>query len=393
LALRKEKAQVVGRERLVSLAANLARIRSTRDKGEAEIGEFLAAFLEQRSFVVDIQDVIADRFNVIARIPGHPAFQSIMLNGHLDMPSPVDGWKRSPFAPVVEDDWLYGAGLTDMKGGLAALVAAADAVLDNAGRRDHGDVIVTAVIHHDTIGLGTKYFLDANDVRIDAGINGEPTALKVQLAHGGSYQFKVVLHGATAHTSRQEDAFNAIDAGVEVAQALRRDLPDRISKDPEMPFLPRVVVGRISGGTGAALSAVECVVEGDVRYPVAESAAKVGEAIEAVVRAHAPSGRASVYRSRYQRPFVSDADWPIVRLLAQSHRRYTGLDPSFTKGLPAGAYISDAADMVRCGIPTVVYGPGDWRMIPDERISITEMCTAAEVYALTVMEWISIRRE
>jgi len=84
---------VVDRERLVSLAANLARIRSTRDKGEAEIGEFLAAFLEQRGFVVDIQDMIADRFNVIARIPGHAAFQAIMLNGHLDMPSPVDGWK------------------------------------------------------------------------------------------------------------------------------------------------------------------------------------------------------------------------------------------------------------------------------------------------------------
>jgi acetylornithine deacetylase len=316
-----------------------------------------------------------------------------MLNGHMDMPGLVDGWKRSPFSPVVEEDWLYGTGLTDMKGGLAALVAAAEAVMRAVERKEHGDVILTAVIHHDTIGLGTKYFLDANDVRIDAGINGEPTALKVQLAHGGSYQFKVVIRGATAHGSRREEVLNALDAGIDLAQALRRNLADRVPRDPDMSFLPRVVVGRVNGGTAAGLTAAECVIEGDVRYPVTTTAREVGEAIDAVVRQHAPAGRTSVYRARYQRPFVSDPEWPIVSLLAQAHRRSTGSDPQFTKGLPAGAYITDAADMVRCGIPTVVYGPGDWRMVPDERISITEMCTAAEVYALTTKDWISACRE
>jgi acetylornithine deacetylase len=387
---------MVDRDRLVRLASDLARIRSTRDKGEAEIGRFLVGYLELAGFVVDVQEILLDRFNVIARVAGDPAFHSIMLNGHLDMPTPVDGWKRGAFEPIVEDDWLYGAGLTDMKGGLAALVAGAEAAMHSLNASEHGEVIVTAVIHHDTIGLGTKYFLDANDRRIDAGINAEPTSLRVQLAHGGSFQFKVVVRGGIAHGSRQGDTVNAVEVGTEITLALRRDLLKHIRGDGDMPFLPRLVIGRIDGGTGAALTAAECVIEGDVRYPVTTRAEDVREVIDNIVAAHAPSdprSHVSVYCSRYQRPFVSDPNWPIVRALVRAHHQRTGSEPELTKDLPSGAYITDASDMVRRGIPTVMYGPGDWRMIPDERISIHEMCTAAEVYRAVIMEWTTAHRD
>jgi acetylornithine deacetylase len=389
--------RVVDRERLVGLASGLAGIRSTRDTGEAEIGRFLLRYLEDTDlFDVDVQDVVLDRFNVMARLPGRPEFQSIMLNGHLDMPDPVAGWERDPYGPVVEGDSLYGAALTDMKGGLASLVAGAEAAARALRGRPHGEVILTAVMYHDTIGLGTKYFLAANDHRLDAGINGEPTALKIQLAHGGAYQFKVRVPGVTAHNSRQEDAVNALDAAVDIAQALKRDVPARLPEDRDMPFLPRLVLGRLAGGTGASVTAAECVIEGDIRYPPSvspdEIRAAVGDVVRASVRAEGGRFRPRVYQSRIQRPFVADPNWPIVRCLAEAHRAETDADVVFTKGLPAGAYITDAADMAKHGIPTVIYGPGDWRLIPDERISISEMTTAAQVYARTVVEWVTTRR-
>lgn len=388
---------MVDRERLVRLAADLAGIRSTRDTGEGEIGRFLLSYLEHSGvFTVDAQEIVLDRFNVIAYLPGKPEFQSIMLNGHLDMPDPVSGWTKDPYGPVVEGDWLYGAALTDMKGGLASLVAGAEAAAHALKGRPHGEVILTAVMYHDTIGLGTKYFLAANDHRIDAGINAEPTALKIQLAHGGAYQFKIVVRGVTAHNSRQEEAFNALDAGVDVAHALKRDLQRRIANDADMPFLPRVVVGRVVGGTGSSVTAAECVIEGDIRYPPQVSPDEVEAAIGGLVRScvssEDPRFRPSVYRSRLQRPFVADQNWPIIRSLAQAHRAETDSEPVFTKGLPAGAYITDAADMVRHNIPTVIYGPSDWRLMPDERISINEMTTAARVYARTIVEWVTTRR-
>lgn len=388
---------MIDRGRLVDLASALARIRSTRDTGEGEIGRYFLRYMEQSGlFAVDAQEIVLDRFNVIARLPGKAEFRSVMLNGHLDMPDPVSGWARDPYGPVIEGDWLYGAALTDMKGGVAALVAGAEAAAHALQGRQHGEVILTAVMHHDTIGLGTKYFLASNDHRIDAGINAEPTALKIQLAHGGAYQFKIVVHGVTAHNSRQEDAFNALNAGVDIASALKRELRTRIAADPDMPFLPRVVLGRVAGGTSASVTASECVIEGDIRYPPQvvpdDVEAAVTEVVRASMAAEAPRFRPSVYRSRLQRPFVADQNWPIVQSLAQAHRAETDSDPVFTKGLPAGAYITDAADMVRQGIPTVIYGPGDWRLIPDERISINEMATAAAVYAKTVVEWVTTRR-
>jgi succinyl-diaminopimelate desuccinylase len=387
---------MINKDKLVELAINLARIRSTRDKGEGEIGLYLADYLEGLGFSVNIQEVVPDRFNVIARIPGREEFLSLMLNGHLDMPDPVPGWKRNPFDPVIEGDLIYGAGLTDMKGGLAALISAAEAAKRELEGQPHGDIVLTAVVHHDTIGLGTKFFLAANDRRIDAGINAEPTSLKIQLAHGGAIQFKIVLKGSTAHNSRQEEAINALDRAIEISNALKRNLLNGLASDPDMPFLPRLVIGHIEGGVAPSTTAAESVVEGDVRYPIGTSIEKVEEALLSLIKSEhskfssiSPSLRPRVYTPRAQRPFVADPDWPIVRALAESHRKETNAAVVMTKGLPAGAYITDAADMVRNGIPTVIYGPGDWRLVPDESISIGELVTAANVYARTILNYVT----
>jgi acetylornithine deacetylase/succinyl-diaminopimelate desuccinylase-like protein len=69
-----------------------------------------------------------------------------------------------------------------------------------------------------------------------------------------------------------------------------------------------------------------------------------------------------------------------------------GSPPEVTTGLPSGAFITDAADMVRFGIPTAVYGPCDWNTTPDESVPIADLVNAAKVYAALGADIISQRR-
>ncbi len=63
----------------------------------------------------------------------------------------------------------------------------------------------------------------------------------------------------------------------------------------------------------------------------------------------------------------------------------TGRPAVLTTDLPAGCFVSDSPDILRAGIPTVVYGPTEWRMVPDERARVADLVTAAGVYALAAL--------
>ena len=170
-------------------------------------------------FEVELQDVVQDRPNVVAIRRGNPAYKSFMLNGHLDIAEPFGKWSHDPYDPWVVNDCVFGGGLTDMKGGVASLMAGAAAAAQLAPETS-GDVILTIVMHHDTIGLGTKYFLANNQWQIDAGICGEPTNLKVQLFHGGVWAWEITTGGVPRHQSRLEEGVNAITGMMEILQRL-----------------------------------------------------------------------------------------------------------------------------------------------------------------------------
>jgi hypothetical protein len=110
-------------ELVLGIATDLLRFPSTLGE-EGPAGESLAARMRALGYEVHLQEVVARRYNVVGIVRGHGGGQNLLLNGHLDVPLPVVGWTRDPWAPAVEDGWLYGNGVTDMKGGTAAIVAA-----------------------------------------------------------------------------------------------------------------------------------------------------------------------------------------------------------------------------------------------------------------------------
>ena len=371
-------------EELVALAAGLARIPS-EIPNEGAIAEFLAGEMRKSGAFdeVQMQDVVAGRPNVIGIVRGSGGGPNLLLNGHIDTGAPAGDWSRDPYDVYEEDGYLYGFGLTDMKGAVACLVKAAEAVA-RADVRPTGDLVVTAVVHHDVCGLGTKFFLESNDRPFAMCINGEPTGLRLQLAHGGAWQFELTTHGIAEHISRRDGGVDATKKMIKLLAALDESA---LTFDPAQALegLPRLVVGQINGGTAASRIADRCTARGDVRIVPGMTAETLSTDFRRVITEVAeddPEFRADLRTLVYQRPFRIDPDASVVALTAQAHRDVNGEEPETSTGLPVCSYVTDSSDIVRHGIPTVVYGPSNWRMVPDERISITEMVAATKVYAL-----------
>ena len=378
---------------VVELALGLCRRPSPRGEEKAA-AVYLADQLDRLGFEVELQDVVENRPNVVAILRGSPEFQSCLLNGHLDHTTMPGDWRRDPADPWVEDGVVYGGGIQDMKGGVAALCAGAAAIARAQVER-RGDVILTAVMHHDTTGVGTKYFLDACPWRIDTGLNGEPTNLAVQLFHGGAWIWEIETRGVSRHQSRLEEGVNAISGMVQILGQLEASALT-YSPDPVHPFLPRLVVGTISGGSAASSTAGRCVAQGDVRFlpsmTVEGMQADLRRLVERVcAETSGLTGR--VRTVRHQRSYQMPEDDPVVQSVIAAHTRVTGAPPKVTGGLPSGAFITDAADMVRRGIPTAIYGPADWNTIANEGIPIVDLVTAARVYAAAAVELTTRPRE
>ena len=383
---------LVKRDLVVETALEICRRPSLRPNEKA-VADYLGPLLERLGFEVELQEVVKDRPNVVAIARGSPDHQSFLFNGHLDHSFPFGQWKQDPFQPWIEGDALYGAGLQDMKGGVAAMVAGAAAVLE-AGLAPRGDVIVTIVMHHDTIGLGTKYFLAANDWRIDAAVCGEPTNIGLQVFHGGAWDFEIRARGVARHQARLEEGVNAIVGLLRVVERLDVGALT-YTPDPRYPHLPRLVVGNVEGGRFAAYTAEEAVARGNVRYlpgmTIDGMKADVRRVI-ARVAAEMPGLSGDVRTTAFQRPYSIAPDAPVVQSLVAAHRRVTGRAPAILTGLPSGAFITDAADLVRAGIPTAIYGPAEWQTEPNEHIPIDDLVTAARVYAATCADVVSRRR-
>jgi acetylornithine deacetylase len=370
---------------LLSLTQGMVRIPS-QIPNEGPLAEFLASEME-RSGAFDeviLQTVMPGRPNVIGVVHGQADGPNVVLNGHMDSLQPIGHWTRDPYSPDVEDGWLYGLSLTDMKAGLAALIEAGRTIGQaKAGLR--GSVTVTAVMHHGIPGVGTKYFLDAWDRPIHAAINGEPTDLKVQIAHGGCWQFQLTTLGTPVHNSRREEGVDAIRKMLHVLDGLNESILT-VDHSQTIAGLPRMVVGVIEAGPSPSRTADRCIARGDIRISPGMTQQSLMHDFERYLdslRASDPRLKVSVSQVVHQRPYRIGADAPIVRTLSDSACQVTGHVPTISDGLPASAYVTDAPDFVRNGIPTVVYGPGDWKVEPDERIRIDDVLTAARVYALT----------
>ncbi|PYM55742.1 MAG: hypothetical protein DMD79_22455 [Candidatus Rokuibacteriota bacterium] len=360
-------------DEVIDLAKELVRIPSyTTD--ETPVARFLDGFFRRQGLESRLQEVDPGRFQTIARLPGTGGGRSLMLNGHIDIDPIPGGWIRDPWTPSIEGDRLYGAGIYNMKGGVTAMAMAAVAA-KRAGIRLGGDLLVACVVGELQGGVGTVHLLRSG-VRADLGLVPEPYGTdNIVTKHTGVAEFAVHVIGRSAHISRMEHGVNAISKMTRVIRALE-GLRFRGEPDPDLPGLPRLLVGSIMGGRGREweirgpnIVPDVCSVFVDVRFPESmtpESAlADVRGALDAL-GAEDPDLRYEIeFPMRPERRAMREVmpamtmpiDHPLVQTLRANVRAIVGVDPRIGAILPRSYAGNDTAHLFRAGIPCCLYGP------------------------------------
>ena len=137
------------------------------------------------------------RVSVVGRLRGTGGGRSLLLYGHIDTVGITA--MPEPFSAAVRNGRLYGRGSYDMKGGVAACLAAVKALRD-ARTSLRGDLLIAAVADEEVASIGMADVL--RHVTADAAIVTEPTELRVCLAHRGFSWIEVETLGVAAHGSQ-----------------------------------------------------------------------------------------------------------------------------------------------------------------------------------------------
>src|SRR5581483_8072858 len=108
------------------LTRDLVRLRSINPPGdEAACARLIGGILEEAGFAVSSHSYGPGRANIVARLTGAGDKEPICFTGHMDtVPLGAAPWQRDPLAAERDGDKLYGRGSSDMKSGVAAMVAA-----------------------------------------------------------------------------------------------------------------------------------------------------------------------------------------------------------------------------------------------------------------------------
>lgn len=363
-------------DRVTELARKLCAIPSPGG-AEGAVAEAIAETLSQPGIEVHIEEVVAGRPNVVATVKGTGSRPPLVLNGHTDAGVHMGGWSHDPFDPWIENGRIYGGGITDMKGAVAAMTAATEAA---ARVPLPGDLIFQAVMHHDGSGLGTKYALASEGPREGYAICGEPSGLAIHTGNGGALKFEVLLSGRSAHISRREEGIDTLPVAVAVYQGIAAHTFAH-EPHPRLPDLPRLLIGQLTGGEAPAAVADTSVIRGDLRIvPGMDRQAVRAEICSIVEGVRPPDVQARVRIITAHQPFIGVTDGPLVDAIAAAHTAVRGEAPRITNELPGQAFVTDAASLADAGLDTVVYGASKWHFAPDEYVDIDELADSARVY-------------
>ena len=335
-----------------------------------------------------------DRLPIVFGRIGRPGGRRIVLVGHVDVVPIGDpaNWTRDPWAAERDGDRLYGRGAVDMKGGLASILGAVQAIV-TTGLADQlsGEILVASVPSEEDGGQGMLAAIRAGATG-DMAVITEPTDLHVVIAHAGAITFTLIVPGRAAHASVRREGVSALDNLHTLVRALEADETARnaVETDPLMTVhgLPyATIIGKVAGGDWG--STVIDRIEAEGRYGV-----KLGqtwrEAERDLLRCIDDANESDPFLRHHPATvelnggkFSSSripADHPLPVGLAGVVAAVTGRSPEMI-GEPYGA---DMRLLVNEGrTPTVIFGPGDKRIAhtADEWVSLAEVAECARVLA------------
>jgi succinyl-diaminopimelate desuccinylase len=354
---------------------------------EGRMTEYLVDFFAGLHVPYQRIAVVPGRANVIARLDRPGSKRTLLFDAHQDT-VPVDGMTIPPFEPTEREGRIYGRGACDVKGGMAAMLAAfARLVRERPARA--ANVVVSCTCDEEFTVLGisdlAKLWSDASrkgsllEERPDAAVVVEPTGLDVVVAHKGATRWKLRTRGRACHSSSPTDGVNAIYRMARVLESLEEfadDLPRRVPPHP-LCGPPTFSVGRIEGGISVNTVPDECAIEIDRRVIPGEVGIDAVAEVTEFLR-HRLDFEVEMLPAWTRAPALPDGEnLPWAERLLPHVRAVCGRGEKV--GVPYGTHASRLAAV---GLPSIVFGPGSIAQAhtKDEWIAVDELIKAAEIY-------------
>ncbi|MCS6855246.1 MAG: acetylornithine deacetylase, partial [Elioraea sp.] len=235
-----ERARHEGTAETLALLDRLVAFDTVSRNSNLACIEFIRDHLARHGVASRLQPDATGRKANLHAIIGPADRPGVALSGHVDV-VPVDGqaWSRDPFRLHHEDGRLYGRGVADMKGFLAACLAAVPMFAARSLRRP----VHLLITYDEEVGCHGARALAAElgrlPVRPEWVIVGEPSAMRPILGHKGKLSVRCTVRGRAGHSAHPERAANALHAGAEIVSALARQQARLIAEGPHDPrFAP-----------------------------------------------------------------------------------------------------------------------------------------------------------
>ncbi|MED1599853.1 M20 family metallopeptidase [Alkalihalophilus marmarensis] len=371
---------------VVNLTRELIQIPSENPTGnELACARYIESWLRRINGIeVSVHEVEEGRCNIIAAY--HSSMKTsrpLVFIGHMDT-VPVEGdWTYHPFGGQIVDGKLYGRGACDMKSGLAcALIALKN--LAEAKVELERDVVVIASIDEEgpymkgAVALEKEHLIPEDALLVAM----EPTSLTMSTSHKGTIWYELNVEGKSSHGGNAHLGADAVHAASEVISRLKQQVA-ALPYDHPIFGKPAISVGSIRGGHKTNMVAGSCRVELDFRLVPPMTKEEANAIMKACVREgceSVPGTKALIKHYGWQRPPIeTDADSPLVKMLAQSYEKVKDERIKET-GFPA--YTDVSMISLRNGNKDIiVFGPGDLDQAHavDEYVEIDQLEVCTEV--------------
>ncbi|MBF6211295.1 M20 family metallopeptidase [Nocardia puris] len=396
------RADLMPDDELIALAAALTAVPSFTGE-ETALAEVVRDILRRNDIPAWLDEVTPGRHQTIGLLGPETGTPALLFNGHLDMDPLGRNHPADPFVARLDGDQLYGAGLHNMKSGLAAILGAA-IMVRRSGLPLRRGLLLEFVVGELQGGVGTRHALAAG-LAAEAAVVPEPYSVRRVITRtAGVHKFALVARGRTAHTSRHHEGVDAI--AVLRAVLDRLDTADLGLRNPDFPPLPRLQIASLLAGrgeghdvAGVSYCADKATALIDLRYPPPFEPADVTAALDAFLTGLRPAfpdadlalehpvDPAHRVGGTDMPPMDVPPDSPLVHDIAALLPRVSDFTVSETGlALPYSFCGNDTTHLTRAGIESCLFGPRGDGPDTEHHVLFSEMRACADTLAALAVQ-------
>ncbi|MEA3062629.1 MAG: succinyl-diaminopimelate desuccinylase [Sphingomonadales bacterium] len=304
--------------------------------------------------------------------------------GHLDVVPPGDGWATDPFVPEQKGGLLYGRGAVDMKGGIAAFVAACADLLQHEGR-------ISFLITGDEEGPaldGTRAIMDwmaERSIRPDMILIGEPTSEArlgdtVKIGRRGSVNMWIDVPGVQGHVAYPHRADNPVPKAARVITALEALRLDEGSETFQPSNLEVTALETSSKATNVIPGNTR--IQLNIRFNDRHRGDDLVALVRRIAEEQAPGSTVEALISG--EAFLTPPG-PLYDLVTAAIREETGIDPVLSTGggTSDGRFLIALCPVVDFGLPNATMHK------LDEAAAVEDLRALARIYRRVIEKALS----